>query len=244
MNVIFIFALMMGAFADESEFITIEDYKLCQSTNWNKIVDDWMAEGNTKSLYPNITEPNDHEHKVLNENAKVMWPNGIIPYKIDPGFSKKDRAGIACAMVYMEKHTCLRFKPKKGELAELERPVLIFTPENWGGFCMTDWRTNGVGWTWVKLHLSTDSVCTFGRTLIHEIVHGLSGRHTQTRYDRDAHIEVMWDNIYDDKKDQFKICDYKCEFNQAFPYDCESVMHYARNQMGIDKSKPTMGKIS
>ena len=271
MNIILIFvALFLEAFAAENEspfidtkvidtdakespFITKEDWELCKKTDWNKIMDDWIAEDNVKSLYPETNEtflwegepenrPGifDHGHRVLNAKAKVMWPDGLIPYKIDAGFSKKDRAGIACGMAYMEKHTCLRFRPKKDDA---ERPILTFVPENWGGFCMTDWRTNGQGWTKVKLHLSKNSVCTFGRTLVHEFVHGLSGRHTQTRYDRDAHVEIMWDNIIESKKDEFKICDHHCDFNKAFPYDCESIMHYARNQMAKNGKKPTIGKI-
>ena len=94
----------------------------------------------------------------------------------------------------------------------------------------------------MKLYLSPKSSCTFGRTLIHELIHGLSGRHTQTRYDRDTHVEILWDNIKENKKKEFKICQKWCDFNKKFPYDCESVMHYARNQMAKDKSKPTIRK--
>ena len=241
-----LFAIILGVVEsskDHSPFLTDEDYQLCRDTDWKGLLDQWFQEEQYQRIYPDRLEaaffgPPGIE-RVLYTQAGVMWPSGIIPYEIQEGFSAQDRAGIACAMAYMEKNTCLRFKPHDTPGTE-DRPKMIFVPENWGGFCQTNWRTNGHGSTLVKLHLSTDSVCTFGRTLIHEMIHGLSGAHTQNRYDRDAHVEIMWDNVLEERKNQFKICDWLCDFNKAFPYDCDSIMHYAKNQMAIDPTRPTI----
>ena len=230
-----IFALLLvGVAANNSSFLTDKDYQLCRDTDWKGLLNQWIEENQDQKIYVDRLEATYFGLKNFKDG--VLWPNGIIPYEIQDGFSPKDRAGIACAMAYMEKNTCLRFKPDTDQASFSK---LIFVPEKWGGFCQTNfWKTNGS--TLVKLHLSTDSVCTFGRTLIHEMVHGLSGSPTQTRYDRDAHVEILWDNVLEEKKNQFKICSGLCDFSKAFPYDCDSIMHYAKNQMAIDRTKPTM----
>ena len=235
-----IFALLLvgvTASANHSSFLTDEDYQLCRDTDWKGLLNQWIEEDQDHKIYVDRLEATYFGPHLKSKDGGILWPNGIIPYEIQDGFTPKDRAGIACAMAYMERNTCLRFKP---DTDQESLPKLVFVPEKWGGFCQTFWRTKGPGSTLVKLHLATDSVCTFGRTLIHEMVHGLSGAPTQTRYDRDAHVEILWDNVLEDKKNQFKICNGLCDFNKAFPYDCDSIMHYAKNQMAIDRTKPTI----
>ncbi|MBK7845758.1 MAG: hypothetical protein IPJ71_19145 [Bdellovibrionales bacterium] len=57
---------------------------------------------------------------------------------------------------------------------------------------------------------------------VHEILHALGMWHEQSRTDRDTHVEVLYENIQEEYKDQFDI----------FPgivlgaYDFNSIMHY------------------
>ena len=54
--------------------------------------------------------------------------------------------------------------------------------------------------------------------------------HTHTRPDRDQHVRVNFDNAIN--HDEFKLCEGCCCEPNGIPYDCDSVMHYAKNQMG------------
>ena len=67
---------------------------------------------------------------------------------------------------------------------------------------------------------------------IHEfqIMHGFSWWHTHKRGDRDAYITVNYDNIQDDRRNEFDKCTNTCNL-WGQPYDCGSIMHYAKDQM-------------
>ena len=56
------------------------------------------------------------------------------------------------------------------------QPKMTFNPKQARGYCRTSWKTNGRGGTTAVLDLSPNSVCTLGRTIVHEIVHGLAGK--------------------------------------------------------------------
>lgn len=108
----------------------------------------------------------------------AIWPNGVIPYEIEDGFTSNDRAGIANAFTYLENISCLRFVPHSGGE---KLPKMTFIPVNLGGFCYTSWSTDGKTETWAKVYLSSNTACTFGRTIVHEIAHGLAHFHTHKR---------------------------------------------------------------
>ena len=73
----------------------------------------------------------------------------------------------------MEIHTCVRFT--KWTSGMPSQPKMTFHPKQARGFCSTAWNTDGRGGTTAVLNLSPNSVCTLGRTIVHEIVHGLAG---------------------------------------------------------------------
>ena len=62
--------------------------------------------------------------------------------------------------------------------------------------------------------------------------------HEQSRKDRDAYVEINWDNIEQNYKSQFRICE-DCDL-QGLPYDLGSVMHYPAGAFAIDRSKPAI----
>ncbi|GAV00421.1 hypothetical protein RvY_11270 [Ramazzottius varieornatus] len=85
-----------------------------------------------------------------------------------------------------------------------------------------------------KIHLGLD--CMDEDTIIHEIIHSLGVDHEHQRSDRDEHVEIQWDNIPEVMWSQFKI---KSHYNPPWPYDCNSIMHYAWNETAMDPDKPT-----
>ena len=56
------------------------------------------------------------------------------------------------------------------------KPKLTFNPKQEWGYCSTHWGTDGRGGTTAILNLSPNSVCTLGRTIVHEIDHALGGK--------------------------------------------------------------------
>ena len=55
---------------------------------------------------------------------------------------------------------------------------------------------------------------------------------------------MNWGNIFPDYKHNFELCDKKSFWNcdtLGFSYDCDSVMHYAKDQISINV-EDTIGK--
>ena len=72
-------------------------------------------------------------------------------------------------------------------------------------------------------------------------MHGLSGFHTMTRFDRDEFVEILWDNIWEEDFGEFEECAGCCCDTWDVPYECDSVMHYALQDMSSN-GKNTMSK--
>ena len=70
-----------------------------------------------------------------------------------------------------------------------------------------------------------------------------AGLHTHQRLDRDSHIYINWGNLQEEGKSQFEVCDgrWDCE-TWGYPYDCDSVMHYANDQFSTNR-EPTMHTV-
>jgi hypothetical protein len=75
--------------------------------------------------------------------------------------------------------------------------------------------------------------------IVHELGHDLGLWHEQTRCDRDQYIEIIWDNIVEEARDQFQtLCDPQqpelspTSFGQ---YDLCSIMHYSPFQGGTSR---------
>ena len=63
-------------------------------------------------------------------------------------------------------------------------------------------------------------------TIQHEFLHALGVYHEQSRADRDDYIIVNWDNIQEDKKDQFT---KEGVVHDDIKYNVHSVMQYGAN---------------
>ena len=86
--------------------------------------------------------------------------------------------------------------------------------------------------------LNLGRTCYSESTIIHEFMHALGVWHYQSRPDRDEYVEILFDNIIEDKKHNFNI-----EVNSETydtTYDVESFMHYKSYFWAKEGAKLTM----
>ena len=70
----------------------------------------------------------------------------------------------------------------------------------------------------------TGGGCWFEDTVVHEFIHAFGFHHEQVRPDRDNYVEIIFENIPQDKVSNFNLFTGSLTF--GVDYDGYSVMHY------------------
>jgi hypothetical protein len=159
---------------------------------------------------------------------EYRWPNGQVPYQFDSGF--EGQAIIFAALKHWEEKTSLRFIPRTGGNANRYPNYLLFCDD---GSC-----SSLVGMRGGKQPLSVTTWAQVGNA-IHEVGHAIGLWHEQSRIDRDSFVEILFDNIKPDMRDQF--AQRLLDGVDLGEYDFESVMHYpqwAFSMNGQDTIRP------
>ncbi|KAF2888692.1 hypothetical protein ILUMI_17481 [Ignelater luminosus] len=171
------------------------------------------AEGDI--LFPNDVRRNG----VISETAR--WPNGVVPYNFDGGYSKDQRETIKTLMMEFHKATCIRFR--------------MFEPNDTSWISITNDKTgcwSAVGRTGGKQTLNLQAPdCLQTRPTMHELLHAIGFGHEHTRSDRDSHITIHWKNIKEGFKAAFMKTDKHLSTNFGFPYDYNSLVHYSNEAL-------------
>eukprot|EP00095_Tigriopus_kingsejongensis_P008827 maker-scaffold280_size224562-snap-gene-0.13 protein:Tk08827 transcript:maker-scaffold280_size224562-snap-gene-0.13-mRNA-1 annotation:"GF13899" len=216
--------------------LTEEDYLAAETLDdevlWAGLDETFKTAGGPMGSLANVTNPEDEDAM---KSLWGIWSKGVVPYRIVGEFSANDRAAIAKSFEYLERNTCIKFLETNGNVPS----QMDILSANLGGFCYTVWTFNGVGPS-ATVRLTPNSACTMPRTILHEILHGFSWYHTHKRPDRDSHVRINWNNVIGDKREEFEKCSGCCCKTYDTPYDCDSVMHYAKDQMstGGDTIEP------
>ena len=69
--------------------------------------------------------------------------------------------------------------------------------------------------------------CWFEKIVVHEFIHAFGFDHEQVRPDRDNYVEIIFENIPQDKVSNFNLFTGSLTF--GVDYDGYSVMHYTSN---------------
>ncbi|HDR5271239.1 M12 family metallopeptidase [Bacillus thuringiensis] len=139
------------------------------------------------------------------------WPNGIVPYIIDPALPQPER--VHQAVEHWNSKTIIKLQPRINQ-----QNYIKFTP---GDGC-SSW----IGMQGGEQTITIGASCSVGNT-IHEIGHAIGMYHEQSAPDRDEHVEILWDNIEESAKFNFRKTDW-VEAGVFGVYDYQSIMHYGR----------------
>jgi hypothetical protein len=140
--------------------------------------------------------------------GRYRWPDGIVPYTIDPALPEVER--VHAAIRHWNERTHAWLLPRDGQ-----HNYVTFRP---GAGC-----TSNVGMQGGEQFITLAPACDSGR-VIHEIGHALGLWHEQSRNDRDLYIHILWQNISPGMEHNFyqRISDG----DEIGPYDYASIMHY------------------
>jgi hypothetical protein len=149
-----------------------------------------------------------------------------IPYVIEDSV---DKDLVKKAIEYVQQTTNYTFVPYTNQ-------------HNYIKFVGGDGCTSGLGKGITQVNQIVQRVVTITLSrfcnldaVIHELGHALGLSHEQQRSDRDAYLDIFYENIENGKKDQFK----KDAFVNRGDYDYKSIMHYDRYAFSTN-NKPTM----
>ncbi|GMR48482.1 hypothetical protein PMAYCL1PPCAC_18677 [Pristionchus mayeri] len=147
------------------------------------------------------------------KNRGLRWPNGVIPYELDPNFTAHELEVMKKAFSSYSKSTCIRFEPRDGEKDFLN------VVKGYGCYSQVG-RTGG------KQEISLGRGCLFHEIVVHELMHAVGFWHEHSRADRDDHIKIVWENILPGMKSQFDKISAALQDTQGEAYDYRSIMHY------------------
>lgn len=139
------------------------------------------------------------------------WPNGVMPYILDPALANPQRTLDAINHWNTLLAGVIRIVPRSSE-----KDYVRFKPASSSGNC-----SSFIGRTGGEQPVSLGGSCSTGN-VIHEIGHALGLVHEQSREDRDTHVQVSLENTASDGN--FSVTPWWSD--DVVYYDYGSIMHY------------------
>ncbi|KAH7701682.1 Protein NAS-28 [Aphelenchoides avenae] len=192
----------------------------------NKPIADLMLEGDIllteeqAKQYGMVGDGRQRRSIIEREDAK--WPvNEPIAYYFDSSLDEDARNLVRQALNWWTEHTCLQWK----EDATPKKKVKIFK----GAGCFSqlgrlDFRDEQM--------LSLGEGCLSFATITHEAAHTMGVHHEMNRPDRDNYIQLIWEQIDESWKRQYRLESKALVYDTV--YDYGSNMHYG-GYTGNDK---------
>jgi len=158
-------------------------------------------------------------------NSWYRWPKGIIPYRIQSGFSQSQINTIYAGMQMWMRKTCIKFVPAGSAEAQSTghgHYITIFS----GQGCYSS-----VGYNHRSHQVSLQARgCTLKGIVAHELGHTIGLHHEQCRPDRDNYVRIFLNNVPSNMRFNFNFVRGTSTFGQKYDY-C-SLMHYGATAFG------------
>ncbi|XP_031415264.2 meprin A subunit beta-like [Clupea harengus] len=147
----------------------------------------------------------------------TKW-NTSVPYLLGNTLDVHYKGIILRAFEQFGLKSCINFIPRQNE------NDFIHIQKLEGCFSYVGKKVSG------GQNVSIGSGCAIVPIVEHMLLHALGFFHEQSRYDRDDHVTIIWENIQEGKEYEFN----KMSENESSlldtPYDYTSVMHYNKNE--------------
>lgn len=163
-----------------------------------------------------------------------LWPDGIIPYTLDPALPNASVLALTIAIAHWNKVGGISLIPLEDVEATTGIEVVDSVRITTGDYCAS-WvgRRGGQQNLWIAPNCPAGSI-------MHEIGHLLGLEHEHTRADRDQFIQIHWENINADKQHNFDAAPAGSQLPGAYDYD--SIMHYGTHNFSSN-GEPTITAI-
>ncbi|XP_017271122.1 meprin A subunit beta isoform X2 [Kryptolebias marmoratus] len=146
----------------------------------------------------------------------ILWTSPVS-YVLDKSLDLNAKGVIVRALDQFRVKSCINFKVWDSEEYYLNIQKLTGC---WSFIGRT--MANGQD-------LSIGAGCDLISIVEHEILHALGFYHEQSRFDRDDHIQVLFNNILEGQERNFDKVSSDISTTHGTPYDYWSVMHYNKN---------------
>lgn len=149
------------------------------------------------------------------------WPSTTIAWSASKEILQSSKAMKAINAAIAEYHakTCLKFVRRTNEKA------YFYFYE--GSGCHSR-----VGYFGTVNKISLASECQHAPTAMHEMFHSLGFHHEQSRADRDKYVKIIWDNIPNAARKNFKKYPHSQLDFRGEAYDYLSISHYRKDTFG------------